>query len=135
MPNNSGPKSSWQRLKKRSDFQKVSKQGQAIKLPALVFLYAPSSQTSPGHEHTNRAGFTATKRSVGNAVQRNRAKRRMRALAQKVLASATPPAGTQLADVVFIARKYALAHDFSKMESELRAALEKEGFTFAENKP
>ena len=129
MPNNSGPKSSWQRLKKRSDFQKVSKQGQAIKLPALVFLYAPSSQTAPHQE--NRVGFTATKRSVGGAVQRNRAKRRMRALAENVLSTATPPANTPLADAVLIARKHTLDRDFAQMQAEFKAALEKEGFKFA----
>lgn len=117
------PQVNWQRLKKRSDFQRVQKQGQAVKMPALVFLYAPASTQG------NRIGFTATRRSIGNAVQRNRAKRRMRALAQSVFANATPPAG-QPADGVLIARRFVLQRDFHKMRRELKEALEKKGFTF-----
>lgn len=115
----------WQRLKKRSDFQRVQKQGQAVKMPALVFLCAPSATNDA------RLGFTATKRTVGNAVQRNRAKRRMRGLFEAVLKNATPPQKDPL-DCVMIARKYILERDFGKMAQELQTALEKEGFTFDE---
>lgn len=116
-------KNCWQRLKKRSDFQRVQKQGQAVKMPALVFLCAPSATDD------TRLGFTATKRTVGNAVQRNRAKRRMRGLYEDVLKNAVPPQGKPH-DCVMIARKYILERDFSKMAQELQSALEKEGFRF-----
>ena len=117
------PSKRWQRLKKRTDLQNVQKQGQALKLPALVFLYAP------GRTDENRLGFTATRRTVGNAVQRNRAKRRMRALAQAVLEKASPQTGRPT-DAVMVARRYIETRDFAKMTQELEQALKQEGFTF-----
>ena len=98
-------------------------------MPALVVLYAPAISSST-HGNNNSLGFTATKRSIGNAVKRNRAKRRMRALATRVLERATPP-DKQPLDVVMIARSYMLNRDFEKMMRELENALKKEGFTFA----
>ena len=130
----------WQRLKKRADFQKIQKKGQAAKMPALVLLYAPAvfPTTSPSNLQqpnnrlpNNRLGFTATKRSVGNAVARNRAKRRMRGLATAVLERAQPPEHKPV-DVVLIARGYILTRNFKEMAQELEYTLKKEGFTFAE---
>ncbi len=66
-----------------------------------------------------RVGFTASKK-VGNAVARNRAKRRMRALARAVLAEAGRPGW----DYVLIGRAGETGtRNFAAMEAELRAAL------------
>lgn len=115
------------RLKKRSDFQRITKQGQAIKLPAFVFLY-----TDQGTAASTRIGFTATKRTVGNAVHRNRAKRRLRAIADATMrlnSNFCLPQGVTAFDGVFIARHKILNYPFEKAVKEFADALMKEGFS------
>lgn len=64
-------------------------------------------------------GFTCS-RKVGNAVARNRAKRRLRAIAREVL----PAAGRSGWDYVLIGRPgETAARDFQTMVKELMAAL------------
>ena len=67
-----------------------------------------------------RVGFTVTKR-VGNAVVRNRVKRRLRAAAAEVVPSYAP-AGN---DYVLIGRKQALERSFQSLTSDLKWALRK----------
>lgn len=67
-----------------------------------------------------RVGFTCSKK-VGNAVARNRAKRRLRALARAVLCTQGKPGW----DYVLVGRKAETARrPFASMEAELRAALD-----------
>lgn len=61
----------------------------------------------------SRFGFTAG-RSFGNAVQRNRAKRRMRHLTHELQAQIAPGW-----DVVLIARKHSLSADWSDLKQAL----------------
>jgi ribonuclease P protein component len=63
------------RLKKSSDFQRVRRLGKAIAHPFVVLLYLPTKDDQV------RVGIAAGK-SIGNAVQRNRAKRVLRAAIQ-----------------------------------------------------
>jgi ribonuclease P protein component len=65
-------------------------------------------------------GFTAS-RKVGNAVARNRAKRRLRALVDRVMPEAAAPHH----DYVLIGRTETLSRDFATMERDLRHALKK----------
>lgn len=66
-----------------------------------------------------RVGFTCSKK-VGNAVTRNRAKRRLRALARQVLPSAALPGW----DYVLVGRPEAtVARGFSDLLADLGAAL------------
>jgi ribonuclease P protein component len=66
-----------------------------------------------------RVGFTCSKK-VGNAVARNRAKRRLRALAREVL----PAAGRPGWDYVLVGRAGVTAErPFDVLREELRAAL------------
>ncbi len=66
-----------------------------------------------------RIGFTASKK-VGKAVARNRAKRRLRALAREILPKAARPGW----DYVLIARKDETARrNFAQMAQELEKAL------------
>lgn len=65
-----------------------------------------------------RVGFTATKR-VGNAVLRNRAKRRMRALSQALIAEQ----GCAGCDYVWIARPVTSEAEWSRLHDEARSAL------------
>jgi ribonuclease P protein component len=66
-----------------------------------------------------RVGFTCSKK-VGNAVARNRARRRLREIARAVL----PQEGRAGWDYVLIGRKDATAtHDFAAMKDDLSRAL------------
>lgn len=68
-----------------------------------------------------RIGFTCSKK-VGNAVARNRAKRRMREIARLVL----PTCGTPGWDYVLIGRKDETAtRDFAALQADLKYALRK----------
>jgi ribonuclease P protein component len=65
-----------------------------------------------------RVGFTAS-RKVGNAVTRNRAKRRLRAVAAAVL----PCAGRPGTDYVLIARSGTAERAFAALLADLEAAV------------
>lgn len=66
-----------------------------------------------------RVGFTCSKK-VGNAVARNRAKRRLREIARAVLSFE----GREGWDYVLIGRKDATAtHDFKALQDDLSRAL------------
>ncbi len=67
---------------------------------------------------SQRFGVTVTKR-IGNAVARNRMKRRLRALAREIL----PVQGIAGADHVLIGRETGIERDFAAMRQELEAAL------------
>ena len=67
-----------------------------------------------------RVGYTVTKK-VGNAVIRNRVKRRFRELARELL----PETGIAGADHVIIGRNSAVERDFAKLRSDLAKALAK----------
>ena len=63
------------KLKKRKDFVKVSRQGVSLATQSIVMQAIASSESS-----APRIGYTTTKR-IGNAVVRNRCRRRLRAVA------------------------------------------------------
>ena len=67
-----------------------------------------------------RAGFTVTKK-IGNAVVRNRLKRRLRAVARAVL----PDRAVPHADHVLIGRTDGLTRDFAVLKADLATALGK----------
>lgn len=67
-----------------------------------------------------RVGYTVTKK-IGNAVTRNRLKRRLRALARTVL----PSQGIAGADHVFIGRSGGLTREFAALCVDLSAALQR----------
>ena len=71
------------RLKTRADFLRVAGSRRSVARPGLVVQAAPAPAGAKGASAI-RVGFTASRR-VGNAVVRNRAKRRLRAVAAEVL--------------------------------------------------
>jgi ribonuclease P protein component len=81
-----------------------------------VLLVRPREDGSP----TLRVGYTVTKK-IGNAVVRNRMKRRLRALAAELL----PIAGLAGADHVLIGRQGGIERDFALLRAELTKALGK----------
>jgi ribonuclease P protein component len=105
------------RLKKRSEFLAVSKTGNKWVTPAFIIQTHPRATSGPF-----RYGITAS-RKVGGAVERNRAKRRLRALLREIL----PLLGQPGADYVFIARQEILKRDFALMKEELRQGMGKLG--------
>ena len=72
----------------------------------------------PNQTETIRYGITVTKR-IGNAVVRNRMKRRFRALLRDVLAEHGLPGH----DHVLIGREGGIERDFAALRIELLAAL------------
>jgi ribonuclease P protein component len=66
-----------------------------------------------------RVGFTATKKSIGGAVQRNRAKRRLRAAA----AAQLPLYGLVGHDYVLVARAGTLAQPFATILEDVAVSL------------
>jgi ribonuclease P protein component len=85
-------------------------------MPGFVLLVRPRNDGDPAM----RLGLTVSKK-VGNAVVRNRMKRRFRELARKIL----PEAGHEGADHVLIGRHGGIERDFALLEAELRRALGK----------
>ncbi len=67
-----------------------------------------------------RVGFTVTKK-IGNAVVRNRMKRRFRALAREIL----PTSGVPGADHVLIGRQSGIERPFAELREDLLKALRK----------
>jgi ribonuclease P protein component len=66
-----------------------------------------------------RVGFTASKK-IGNAVFRNRAKRRMRALAREILAPDARPGW----DYVLVAKPgVTVSRDYALLQDDLRGAI------------
>lgn len=102
-----------ERLRKRSEFLSVSKTEKKWITPAFIIQICQRAPEGPV-----RYGLTAS-RKVGGAVERNRAKRRLRALARAVLSKMGQP-GT---DYVLIARHAALTRDFALMLKELEHGL------------
>jgi len=85
-------------------------------MPGFVLLVRPRDDGDP----TKRIGFTMTKK-IGNAVVRNRMKRRLRALARDLL----PSDGIAGADHVLIGRNGGIERDYATLRTELTKALRK----------
>jgi ribonuclease P protein component len=83
-------------------------------MPGFVLLVRPRGDD----DATMRVGFTVTKK-IGNAVVRNRMKRRFRALSREIL----PELGIAGADHVLIGRAGGVERDYATLAAELKRAL------------
>ena len=102
-------------LTKRRDFL-AANAGKRAPMPAFVLLV----RRRDDNDAAMRVGYTVTKK-IGNAVVRNRIKRRFRALAQAVL----PESGVPGADHILIGRSDGLTRDFAQLKTDLIKALGK----------
>jgi ribonuclease P protein component len=107
------------RLKKRSEFLAVAATNRRYTTPGLVLQMRKAEKvgdTVPSP--AVRLGFTATKK-IGNAVMRNRARRRLRAAVAEALRDAAPNA----ADLVLVARQGTIDRPFTQLIGDISTAL------------
>jgi len=102
-------------ITKRSDFLAANR-GKRYATPGFVLLVKDRQDESADI----RLGITITKK-VGNAVVRNRMRRRFRALAQEMLAHN----GKAGADHILIGRDSGIERDFAALRADMTKALEK----------
>ena len=102
-------------ITKRSDFLAANR-GKRYATPGFVLLVKDRQDESADI----RLGITITKK-VGNAVVRNRMRRRFRALAREMLAHN----GKAGADHILIGRDSGIERDFAELRADMTKALEK----------
>ncbi len=108
-------------LKRRAEFLRVAAKGRRAASPGLVL-----QAMQRGDDQPVRLGFTVTKK-VGNAVIRNRTRRRLRAAARLLLDQA-PAIG---ADLVLVGRDTTRTRPFTALIEDLRRGLAKLGVAHA----
>jgi ribonuclease P protein component len=99
-------------LKRRADFLSAAKGARVQAANFSLQARDRRDRSSP------RVGFTVTKKT-GNAVERNRIRRRLRAAAGDVV----PREGRAGFDYVIVARRQALSSPFDAMIADLERAL------------
>ena len=107
-------------LKASSDFQRISRQGKRWTFPAFIMQVLK-------HENADspfRLGLTVS-RKVGNAVMRNRAKRRLR----EMVRTSISPDKLKGFDIVLIGKTSAAERDFALMKEDFLQGLEKLGIS------
>jgi ribonuclease P protein component len=105
------------RLKKRPEFLRAASKGRKAPMPGLVMQVFARDDEGPA-----RVGFTVTKK-VGNAVVRNRTRRRLREAVRQVAREGALSG----VDLVLIGRAGTRGRDFAALVEDLRRALRKAG--------
>ena len=108
------------RLRRRPEFLRVRHQGRRWIAPGLVLQVCAVRNAGSDGPADIGFGLTASKK-VGNAVERNRARRRLRALAAGKLRRLAKP-GT---DYVLIARRATLTRPWPDLQRDLCEALDR----------
>ncbi|MEA1955340.1 MAG: ribonuclease P protein component [Campylobacterota bacterium] len=96
-------------MKQHKEFQYVYRKGKSQHSNSVVLFFLP-------HSTIKKIGFTATKK-IGNAVKRNRSKRRFRALFLKY--SSTLKTGTY----IFVAKQTTPDYPSDKLELEFKKVI------------
>ena len=104
------------RIQKRADFLACAKGPHCAR--GAVLVQARARDENPAENSIVRAGFTATKR-IGGAVERNRAKRRLREAARLILPDLARPGF----DYVFIARGGVTTRPWPRLLDDMKSAL------------
>ena len=102
------------RLTRRPDYLRVARGRRKAVTAGLVLQASSMSGPRP------RVGYTASKK-VGNAVARNRARRRLKAVVHDVLSERADEA----MDYVLIARATTVARSYDDLLNDLRQALDR----------
>jgi len=112
------------RLMQRKDFLRVAGGRRKSVAPGLILQVLPAAATdlAGARAEGRRVGFTASKK-VGNAVARNRAKRRLRAAVHQVMPGHAAPGH----DYVVIARNETPDRPYTSLLAELETALKRLG--------
>ena len=106
------------RLKRRSEFLRVAGTRKKWATPGLILQIRNCDDA----EIPVRVGFTVS-RKVGNAVERNRARRRLRAAAWEIVADFARPG----CELVIIGRRETLNRPFQALIKDLKTALKRLG--------
>jgi len=109
------------RLLRHADFERVYKDGRRHFSASMTVFYSPRAQdavTQKAEPQGLRVGFTVG-RVLGDAVQRNRMKRRLREAIRMSL-----PLGGVLVDVVINPKKSLLKIEFAEVLAEVRRAFD-----------
>ncbi len=101
------------RLTRRVDFQRLTRKGTRRAMPGVVMQAIARPEAD---SHVCRVGFTVSKK-VGGAVQRNRAKRRLRAAVAEVIQNPKPGH-----DIVLVGRKATLTRPWDALLDDVRRA-------------
>lgn len=102
-------------ITKRADFLAANR-GKRFATPGFVLLVNPRRNDDPAI----RLGITITKK-VGNAVVRNRMRRRFKALAREMLGQR----GLSGADHILIGRSDGIERDFDALRADMERALDR----------
>ncbi len=105
------------RLRRRAEFLRIAAKGRKAAMPGVVLQALPRQD-----QEMARLGFTVTKK-IGNAVTRNRTRRRLKEAARLVLAG-SPVLGV---DLVLIGREATRKRRFVDLQEDVRRALAKAG--------
>lgn len=104
-------------IKKRSDFLLAAASGKKFITNSLILQMVKRSAAHPTTPETVRIGYTVTKK-MGNAVIRNRIKRRLRESARLISAKH----GQSGYDYVIVSRHKALTCNFSDLQRDMEFA-------------
>ena len=115
------------RLKRRAEFLQVAAANRKWVAPGLILQVRrqpspdnPSQHAAAAQQAPVRVGFTAS-RKVGNAVKRNRARRRLKALVAEMIATGANPG----LDLVLIARPATVDRPFDELRRDLQQSLQR----------
>lgn len=103
------------RLRRKSDFAHLRQTGRVWRHPSLTVSVAPN------HLNHNRYGFI-TSRQLGNAVTRNRVRRRLRAVVQEVHPHLLPGH-----DIALIARSPAADQSYRAIREAVITIMQRAG--------
>ena len=110
-----------QRLKRRAEFLRVASKGRKAPMPGVVLQALKRDDDAPA-----RIGFTVTKK-VGNAVIRNRTRRRLKEAARLLLGQH----GLSGVDLVLIGRDGTRKRNFLTLQDDIARAMTKAGVTMS----